>query len=76
MRNFGRRARVKTATVAIWLLVSAAAEAQTARSRYESAAERETNVRVLLTNHTAATAPAGAAPSADPRRTTAPSSPR
>ena len=58
MHNFGRRARVKTATVAIWLLISAAAEAQTARSRYESAAERETNVRVLLTNHTAATAPA------------------
>ena len=56
MHNFGRRARVKAATVAIWLLVSAAAEAQTARSRYESAAERETNVRVLLTNHTAATA--------------------
>ena len=58
MHNFGRRARVKTATVAIWLLISAAAEAQTARSRYESAAERETSVRVLLTSHTAATAPA------------------
>ena len=58
MRNFGRRARVNTATVAIWLLVSAAAEAQTARSRYESAAERETNVRVLLTNHTTAMPPA------------------
>ena len=57
MHNFGRRARVRTATVAIWLLISAVAEAQTARSRYESAAERETNVRVLLTNHTAATAP-------------------
>jgi N-acetylmuramoyl-L-alanine amidase len=57
MRNFGRRARVNTATVAIWLLVSAAAEAQTARSRFESATERETNVRVLLTKHTAATAP-------------------
>ena len=58
MHNFGRRARVRTATVAICLLISAVAEAQTARSRYESAAERETNVRVLLTNHTAATAPA------------------
>src|SRR5688500_10043719 len=58
MHNFGRRARVRAATVAIWLLISAVAEAQTARSRYESAAQRETNVRVLLTNHTTATAPA------------------
>src|SRR5918993_5466495 len=57
MPNFGRRARVRTATVAIWLLVSAAAEAQTAHARYESAAEREASVRTLLAGHTAPTAP-------------------
>jgi N-acetylmuramoyl-L-alanine amidase len=44
--------------VVIWLLVSAAAEAQTARERYESAAEREVSVRTLIAGHTAPTAPA------------------
>lgn len=53
MLNFGRRVSVQTATVAIWLLMSAAAEAQTARARYESAAEREASVRTLLAGHTA-----------------------
>src|SRR5688500_139157 len=57
MRNFGRRKGVQTATVAIWLLVSAAAAAQTARERYESAAEREASVRALMAGHTAPTAP-------------------
>jgi N-acetylmuramoyl-L-alanine amidase len=57
MPNFGRHARVQTAAVAIWLLVSAAAEAQTARERYESAAEREASVRTLMAGHAAPTAP-------------------
>src|SRR5688500_752411 len=57
MPNCGRRAPVQTATVAIWLLVSAVAEAQTARERYESAAEREASVRTLMAGHTAPTAP-------------------
>jgi N-acetylmuramoyl-L-alanine amidase len=56
MHNFGRCARVRTATVAIWLLVSAAAEAQTARERYESAVEREASVRTLIADHRAPTA--------------------
>jgi N-acetylmuramoyl-L-alanine amidase len=45
-----------TATAAAWLLVCAAAEArQTARERYESAVEREEQVRALLTDDTTAT---------------------
>ena len=58
MPSFGRRARAGAATVAIWLLVSAAAEAQTARERYESAAARDDEVRALLAGQTASTPPA------------------
>jgi N-acetylmuramoyl-L-alanine amidase len=57
MPNFGRRARVLTATAAVWLLVSTGADAQTARARYESAAEREAAVRTLLARHTAPAPP-------------------
>lgn len=54
MHNSGRPARVSMATAAIWLLLSAAAEAQTAQARYESAAAREQEVRALLAaEHTA-----------------------
>ena len=59
MHNSGRRAVVQAAAAAIWLLVSATAEAQTARARYEAATEREAAVRPLLTAHTTST------PSAD-----------
>ena len=48
MHNCGRPARASMATAAIWLLLSAAAEAQTAQARYESAAAREQEVRALL----------------------------
>jgi N-acetylmuramoyl-L-alanine amidase len=48
MRNFGRRARCRLAIAATWLLLSAAAQAQTARVRYESALEREEEVLTLL----------------------------
>ena len=48
MHNSGRPARVSMAAAAIWLLLSAAAEAQTAEARYESAAAREQEVRALL----------------------------
>jgi N-acetylmuramoyl-L-alanine amidase len=48
MRSCGNTARVVMA-VAIWLSVSVVATAQTARERYESAAEREEKVRALLT---------------------------
>jgi N-acetylmuramoyl-L-alanine amidase len=52
MRSCGNTARVVMA-VAIWLSVSVAAAAQTARERYESAAEREEKVRALLTTASA-----------------------
>lgn len=48
MHNSGRPARVSMAAAAIWLLLSAAAETQTAEARYESAAAREQEVRALL----------------------------
>ena len=52
-----RHRRLAAATVAVWLSVCAGAEAQqqTARTRYESATEREEKVRALLTNQTAPT---------------------
>jgi N-acetylmuramoyl-L-alanine amidase len=50
MRNCGRLARVLMASFAIALLVSADAAAQTARERYESALEREQQVRALLSS--------------------------
>src|SRR5688500_14698470 len=59
MRNFGRRTRVQGAAVVVSLLVSAAAAAQTARERYESATERDAGVRTLLAGSTSA------APAAD-----------
>src|SRR5688572_10465171 len=59
MRNFGRRTRVQGAAVVVSLLVSAAAAAQTARERYESATERVAGVRTLLAGSTSA------APAAD-----------
>src|SRR5688500_20125140 len=59
MRNFGRRTRVQGAAVVVSLLVSAAAAAQTARERYESATERVAGVRTLLGASTSA------APAAD-----------
>ena len=57
MHSFGKRVRSQTATIAIWLLVSTAAEAQTARERYESAAKRDEDVRALLTNQAATPPP-------------------
>src|SRR5688572_23382844 len=57
MRSFGRHRRTQMAIVAICLVVSAAAEAQTARERYESAMAREASVRALMSGHTAPTAP-------------------
>ena len=59
MHNSGRGVVVQAAAAAIWLLVSATAEAQTARARYEAATEREAAVRPLLAAHTTST------PSAD-----------
>ena len=48
MHNSGRPARVSMAAAAMWLLLSAAAEAQTAQARYESAAARAQVVRALF----------------------------
>ena len=60
MRNFGRPTPVAAAALVISILVSAAAaSAQTARERYESAMERDTSVRLLLEGSTTA------APAAD-----------
>ena len=60
MHSFGSTPRRTAATVAVWLLVCAGVEAQqAARARYESALERDEQVRALLTN---ATTPAPAAP--------------
>jgi N-acetylmuramoyl-L-alanine amidase len=47
MLSSGRAARIATA-VAVWLLVSATAAAQTARERYEAAIERDARVRADL----------------------------
>ena len=58
MHNSGRPARASMATAAILLLLSAAAEAQTAQARYESAAAREQEVRALLAVEHAAQPPA------------------
>ena len=54
MHNCGRTAaRLTAATIAVWLSVCAGAEAQqAARARYESAVEREAQVRALLTSDT------------------------
>ena len=51
MLSCGNPGRILRATVAVWLSVCAAAEAQqTARARYEFAVEREAAVRELLAN--------------------------
>ncbi|MGH9220233.1 MAG: N-acetylmuramoyl-L-alanine amidase [Vicinamibacterales bacterium] len=55
MHNFGRRTRVQAAVVVVSILVSAAAGAQTARERYESATERDAKVRTLLADSPIAT---------------------
>ena len=53
MRNSGnRRSRVVALAIAAWLSVCGVAGAQTARARYETAAEREVEVRALLTTAT------------------------
>lgn len=58
MHNFGRLpAGVIATAVAVWLSVCAEAAAQTAKVRYERAAERDEQVRVLLTNFTDKTPP-------------------
>lgn len=58
MRNFGsRRARVVAAALAVWLSVCGVAAAQTAKARFEAAAERDQRVRVLLANVTDNTPP-------------------
>src|SRR5687767_11040883 len=54
-RRFVVRAPVIAA--AVWLSVCGVATAQTAKARYETAAERDEKVRVLLTNNTDATPP-------------------
>ena len=59
MRNCGSRSLVQAAAVVVSILVSAAAGAQTARERYESATERDAGVRTLLAGSTSA------APAAD-----------
>lgn len=56
MRSSGRGARVFVSATAIWLSVCAAASAQTARERYESALDREKTVRVQLGRATSKTA--------------------
>lgn len=53
MRSCGKSARLTTLAAAIWLSVSVDAAAQTARARYESAAERDQQVRALLSQATA-----------------------
>jgi len=58
MHNFGkRRARVIATAVAVWLSVCGVAAAQTAKARYQEAAERDERVRVVLTNLTDNKAP-------------------
>ncbi len=52
------RARVIVTAIAAWLSVCAAASAQTAKQRFETALQRDDKVRVLLTNFTDPTAPA------------------
>src|SRR5687768_702666 len=59
MPNFGRPLRHTAVTIAVWLLVCTASEAQqAARARYESAIERDEKVRALLTNETTSPPPA------------------
>ena len=55
MPSFARCARLAVATAAIWLSVCAAAAAQTARERYESALERDGKLRAQLTSTRAST---------------------
>ena len=53
MRNSGnRRSRVVALAIAAWLSVCGVAGAQTARARYETASEREVEVRAQLTTAT------------------------
>ena len=60
MRSFAdRRTRVIVAAMAAWLSVSGAAFAQTAKARYENAVAQDEKLRVLLTNTTETTPPAG-----------------
>lgn len=58
MRSSANRARVTVVAAALGLLVCTAAEAQTARSRYESAVEREAQVRDQLAAVTGGAPPA------------------
>jgi len=53
MRSFGKsRSRVAVMACAVWLLVCAAASAQTVRERYLAAQQLDEKLRVILTNFT------------------------